>query len=470
MYTDKLLLVFMFSALNAQFSQTKYNFETKYIEVPLDHFASIEEPNVFNLRYLINAEYYNGTGPIFIYTGGKGDIFVQAQNTGFMFDIAPIFNALLVFVEHRYYGQSLPFGNDSFSSLKQLKYLSTTQALADFASVSKYLKDIFSEIDDLQPTVVAFGASYSGMLAAWLRMKYPYLVTGTIASSAPMFDFPGLIECDMFYEKITQVYDKNGGEECVEMIKRGWDVITALSKTKIGRGVFSELKICSKIENSKDVEKLLNWLQNIYVNMALANYNYPTNLYTPLPAYPVKVFCNKLTSYYEISNKSFIQHYSRALELYTNYTGNNLCNNINYINEDLTEIAWNYQKCTELIRPRCSTENDMFVTKPWDYEKYAQNCNLRFGVKDIRPEWTILAYGGKNLKYFSNIVFSYGDMDPWSSATVLDNVSDSIFSINIPDATNQLDLRKFDLADNNYVAETRKFHIRTITQWLENDD
>ncbi|CAH1109164.1 unnamed protein product [Psylliodes chrysocephalus] len=469
MYTDKLLLVFMFSALNAQFSQTKYFLETEYIEVPLNHFAPSEEPNVFKLRYLINAEYYDETGPIFIYIGGKGDIFVQAQNSGFMFDIAPIFNALLIFVEHRYYGQSLPFGNDSFSSLKQLKYLSTAQALADFAFVSKYLKTTLSETDDRQPTVVAYGASYGGMLAAWLRMKYPYLVTGTIASSAPMFDFPGLTKCDTFYEKITQVYAEYGGEECVEMIKRGWDVIMASSKTKIGRRVFSELKICSKIETSKDVEKLLNWLQNIHVNMAMANYNYPTNVYTPLPAYPVKVFCDKLTSYYEISNKSFIQHYSRALEFYTNYTGNSLCNNINNENEDLTEIAWNFQTCTELISPRCSTENDMFVTNPWDYEEYAQNCNARFGVKDVRPEGAILAYGGKDLKYYSNIIFSNGEMEPWSSATVSDNVSDSIFSIKIPDATNQLDLRKFDPTDNIYVAETRKFHIHTITQWLENE-
>lgn len=121
MYKVKLLLVFIFSTLNAQISQIKYSLETKYIEVPLDHFAYIEEPNVFQLRYLINAEHYDEMGPIFIYTGGKGDISVQAQNAGFMFDIASTFKALLVFIEHRYYGESLPFGDTSFSSLKHLK-------------------------------------------------------------------------------------------------------------------------------------------------------------------------------------------------------------------------------------------------------------------------------------------------------------------------------------------------------------
>lgn len=48
----------------------------------------------------------------------------------------------------------------------------------------------------LSPDVkwIVFGGSYSGSLAAWLRLKYPDLVQGAVSTSGPLlakFDFPG---------------------------------------------------------------------------------------------------------------------------------------------------------------------------------------------------------------------------------------------------------------------------------------
>ncbi|CAM9186560.1 unnamed protein product, partial [Lampetra planeri] len=57
-----------------------------------------------------------------------------------MWDVAEELGALLVFAEHRYYGESLPFGDKAYSSPQTLQYLSSAQALADFAVLIEHIR------------------------------------------------------------------------------------------------------------------------------------------------------------------------------------------------------------------------------------------------------------------------------------------------------------------------------------------
>lgn len=88
---------------------SKVKYQTKYFTQRLEHFNQGDDRK-FKQRYLISQKYWKKGGPIFFYTGNEGDITWFAENTGFMWDIAPQYNAMLIFVEHRYYGKSLPFG------------------------------------------------------------------------------------------------------------------------------------------------------------------------------------------------------------------------------------------------------------------------------------------------------------------------------------------------------------------------
>lgn len=64
-----------------------------------------------------------------------------------MFDLSAKFKALVIFIEHRYYGESLPFGNASYQDKYHLGYLTSEQALADFAVLITYIKVISSLIE-----------------------------------------------------------------------------------------------------------------------------------------------------------------------------------------------------------------------------------------------------------------------------------------------------------------------------------
>lgn len=59
-----------------------------------------------------------------------------------------------------------------------MNFLSSKQALADYAQMIPIIKKTLNIKANAK--VIAVGGSYGGMLAAWLRMKYPHIVSGLI--------------------------------------------------------------------------------------------------------------------------------------------------------------------------------------------------------------------------------------------------------------------------------------------------
>lgn len=83
---------------------SKYQYETKYFQQKLDHFSFADLPS-FSQRYLINTQHWEGpsrSAPIFLYCGNEGDIEWFADNTGFVWEIAPRFGAMVIFPEVKY--------------------------------------------------------------------------------------------------------------------------------------------------------------------------------------------------------------------------------------------------------------------------------------------------------------------------------------------------------------------------------
>ena len=71
---------------------------------------------------------------MFLYIGGEG---TASCPSGYVTELAKKFKALVVTLEHRFYGESIP--NDS-SATENLKYLTVNNALADLATFTDWFK------------------------------------------------------------------------------------------------------------------------------------------------------------------------------------------------------------------------------------------------------------------------------------------------------------------------------------------
>lgn len=146
--------------------------QTFWRDTTIDHFINhgADSPT-YPMRYLVDTTYFDAEkGPILFYAGNEGDIWNFFDNAGFMTTtLAQEFGALVVFAEHRYFGESMPFGKQSYDG-DNVKYLTVEQAMMDYVEL---VKDLKNDLDLNDRAVIVGGGSYGGMIAAWIRMKYP---------------------------------------------------------------------------------------------------------------------------------------------------------------------------------------------------------------------------------------------------------------------------------------------------------
>ncbi|CAI5447336.1 unnamed protein product [Caenorhabditis angaria] len=468
------------SQIHRKSSESQYKYREEYVKVPIDHFTYRTDFE-FNLRYLINTDSFKKGGPILLYTGNEGKIEDFAENTGFMFDLAPELNAAVVFVEHRFYGKSKPFGNEIYSTIENLGYLSTSQALADFALTVQHLKNgkTIPGADKNTP-VIAFGGSLGGMLAAWFRIKYPHIVDGAIASSAPVVVYPDSNATESAMIETRAFVDSGCNRKAIE---RSWKILDKLAKTKAGRTKLNKIFRLdpkkSLLLKEKDVEALKGFIDGTMFSMSMVNYPYPNSFLSKLPGWPLKQVCKKIRKIEPSDEKTMEQLYS-IVNLYHNYTGDkaHFCvNSENCGGSSEDDLGWPFQACTEVILPMCSKgpPNDFFwKTCPVSMKKRFEGCNSTFGSigytkRMLRPNSLALNYGSSKFSTATNIIFSNGYLDPWSAYgySKKNVLKGPIKSIILKTGAHHYDLRGADKLDTKEVKQVRIFEKNEIKKWIK---
>ncbi|KAL2895359.1 Lysosomal Pro-X carboxypeptidase, partial [Bienertia sinuspersici] len=156
----------------------------------LDHFGYYPENKdvTFEQKVFINDTFWAGVkakAPIFVLFGGEMGETYGPDYVRIMALSGVKFRALLIHIQHRFYGDSIPSGSIDLAMDNHMirGCLTTEQALQDFAEIILSVKANYSAYAS---PVIVLGCGYAGALAVWFRLRYPETVIGALASSTPL--------------------------------------------------------------------------------------------------------------------------------------------------------------------------------------------------------------------------------------------------------------------------------------------
>jgi lysosomal Pro-X carboxypeptidase len=422
------------------------------------------------------------------------------------------------FLRHRYFGASLPFGTveGSLATAATRSFLSSEQALADYAYL---LTSVRASLNASSAATVAFGGSYGGMLASWFRLKYPHVVDGAIAGSAPIWAFEGENPpVDPEYFSDIETYDATaaGGsvDACAANYRKSWQRMFALGDSAAGRAFLQgTLRLCADepLNTPDDVANLAAWAVNGVGFLAMGSYPYPSSYLTNgmgfLPPYPLRVGCSGLGNVSaNASDAELLSAFRDAVGVWYNYTGLETCYDWNAEPNNATQLddeLWGILACAEMAMPMSQDgTSDMFYPAPWNATSYAQGCLEQWGIQ-TRFDWATIYFGGKRILTMqsntsvsasvsssvssadpadpstwgaawggqggaSNILFSNGQLDPWRGGGVTYNVSfdRDVTAWIVQDAGHHMDLMFSNPLDMPSVLFVRQQERDAIQRWV----
>jgi lysosomal Pro-X carboxypeptidase len=124
---------------------------------------------------------------------------------------------------------------------------------------------------------------------------------------------------------VTQDFDQES-PACVDIIRSSWDAMNRIAASTGGLEQLTNLfKLCRPLQS---VDELKNWLLDMYGNIAMVDYPYPTSFLADLPAFPARVFCANVTapSFRKTNDdEDTVRRIVKGTNVFFNYTGHTEC-------------------------------------------------------------------------------------------------------------------------------------------------
>lgn len=391
-------LLFHKESLSKQKSfKTSLTMATYFYDQKLEHFS--DNATTFKQRYFVDSQYAeNESSPVFYIICGEWNC-AGTGSYGYAVNLAKKVKAHLVALEHRYYGESLPMSTLSSSNLKNLNLESAIEDLAQFQKFMMTEKKLSGKW-------IAFGGSYAGTLSAFYRLKHPELVTGSLASSAPVFAKAEFFEYDAHVAKVinrTTCGDKV--REAVALIEQKMASVDGAKEVKA-------------LFKASDV-KLDSDFIYVVADMLAAAVQYGRD----------KVFCEAL-----INAADPIEGYAKGGLLALSALGATPVE-ISFQAAEKVETTsddyfrqWMWQSCREFgwFQVANGTGNGTSRSSQVDLKYHAEVCERLF-------QTPMAVDGAINALWYANlfdpsttkIIFTNGANDPWLTLSVIEGGTDA---------------------------------------------
>ena len=339
-----------------------------------------------------------------------------------MHTLAQQFGAIVVSLEHRYYGKSWPTTDMSTANLKS--YLSSAQALADLANFQHWFAHNSNTYFPPHPLTssdwVAFGGSYPGNLAAWLKVKYPHAFKGTIASSAPLLakeNWPG------YMQVVSESLQHFGSNKCFNAVQQSvntimqyvdnseWSKLNALYTT-CAPGLSSGSK------TNGDLSTFLSNVQTFF--QSLVQYN-RDRLNAPTVATVCQTLLNDTSNTFQaFVNLTQFQSPQNCTEISTIDVYKAL-NNVTLTGGSSSAMRpWTFQTCNEFgyfQTVGTDSQLDAFsaMSNYVNLKSFTDICDQVFEFDGAAPRiaWSNTQYGTPASIAAVNVTFPSGSLDPW---------------------------------------------------------
>jgi len=369
---------------------------------PVDHFDSSNN-ETWDQRYWVNTDYYTLGGPMIVNINGEGPANGLFSVIGISAEAANATGALVLSLEHRYYGKSVVTPN---LSVDNLKYLTEEQALADVANAITQLRVDFG----VAGKTMVVGGSYSGALSSWARLKYPEVIAGALSFSSPVLAANNFYAYDMT-TKIAL------GSECAAAMDKVSDAINSAWSSSEGRdGLQKMFNICHPMDQDATTKALFGFAIVGGVE-EVVQYDNP-------PSLPLKPFCQMV-----LEGDTPIEGYAKA---YLTYGGvGNQCTEIDFMTSlastkvDTSAIGgrmWMWQKFTAFgfYKPLDHKSSVLDIPEV-NMEFFSDTVNKAiFGTSGLANTDATNKMYGANFPSSTNVLFINSLLEPWHDLSVTD--------------------------------------------------